>query len=115
MGTTPEEAAQILAAAGADVIGANCGQGIAGFAALCQRLHAATDRPIWLKPNAGLPQLANGKVQYNTSPREFAMCAARLVQAGAHFIGGCCGTNPEFIRALCQLISKELPPRAIQS
>jgi len=107
MGASPEEAAQTLAAAGADVIGANCGCGIADFSALSQRLCAATDRPIWLKPNAGLPQLAEGKVRYNTSPREFAAVAAKLVQSGVQFIGGCCGTNPQFIRALCHLIHKQ--------
>lgn len=102
MGATIEQAAEELTAAGADVIGANCGQGIAGFAVICQRLRAATDRPIWLKPNAGLPQLTDGKVRYNVSPGEFAACAISLVQVGAHFIGGCCGTNPDFVRALDQ-------------
>jgi methionine synthase I (cobalamin-dependent) len=102
MGTTPEQAAEALTAAGADVIGANCGQGIDGFAAIVKRLRGGTDRPIWLKPNAGLPHLADGHVQYHGSPVEFARSAARLVEAGAHFIGGCCGTNPDFVRALRQ-------------
>ncbi len=102
MGATPEQAAEVLTAAGADVVGANCGQGIDGFAAIAKRLRAATGRPIWLKPNAGLPQLAGGKVQYDATPIEFAISAARLVEAGAHFIGGCCGTNPDFVRALAQ-------------
>lgn len=102
MGVTPEQAAEALTAAGVDVIGANCGQGIEGFAAIGKRLRAATDRPIWLKPNAGLPQVADGKVQYNVSASDFAGSAARLVEAGANFIGGCCGTNPEFIRAIQQ-------------
>ena len=61
MGTTPEVAAAELTAAGADVIGANCGQGIESYAALCQRLHHSTPLPIWIKPNAGLPELVEGE------------------------------------------------------
>jgi methionine synthase I (cobalamin-dependent) len=100
MGTTPEEAAEALVQAGADVIGANCGQGIAGFAAICQRLRAATDRPIWLKPNAGMPVMVDGRAQYTTTPEEFAALVPELVRLGAAFIGGCCGTRPDFIAAI---------------
>jgi 5-methyltetrahydrofolate--homocysteine methyltransferase len=102
MGSTPERVAEALTVAGADVIGSNCGQGIAGFAAICRRLRAATDRPIWIKPNAGLPEIVGGKVVYRTTPAEFARHAAELVEAGASFLGGCCGTSPEFIRQLGQ-------------
>src|SRR5206468_2167118 len=56
MGATPEQAARALDEAGADVIGANCGNGIAGFVTLCRRLHAATRKPVWIKANAGLPE-----------------------------------------------------------
>jgi len=100
MGSTPEEVAVALTAAGADVIGANCGQGIAGFVKICERLHAASGRPIWIKPNAGLPEMVEGQVVYRTRPQEFASFAPALVQAGATFLGGCCGTSPEFIQAV---------------
>jgi methionine synthase I (cobalamin-dependent) len=100
MGTTPEQAAQELTAAGADVIGANCGQGIAGYAEICRRLHAATDRPVWVKPNAGIPELVDDVPVWKTPPEEFASYGPALVAAGASFLGGCCGTAPEFIRAL---------------
>ena len=100
MGNTPEQAAETLTAAGADVIGANCGQGIAGFVAICRRLRAATDRPIWIKANAGLPTLVDGRPQYQATPEEFAGYIPELVQAGASFLGGCCGTRPEFIAAI---------------
>jgi methionine synthase I (cobalamin-dependent) len=106
MGTTPEQAAAALAEAGADVIGANCGQGIAGFHAICQHLKAATDRPIWIKANAGLPEMADGKPHYTTTAEEFAAHVPELVQQGASFIGGCCGTNPSFIRAVCTVVLK---------
>ncbi len=102
MGTTVEEAVEGLLGAGASVVGANCGQGIAGFIPLCQRLHQASGRPVWIKANAGLPELVDGRTVYRTGPEEFAGHARALTEAGAGFIGGCCGTNPSFIRALKQ-------------
>ena len=102
MGATPEQAAEQLSAAGADVIGSNCGQGIAGMVEVCRRLHAATDRPIWIKANAGLPENVDGKTVYRQTPAEFAAYVPQLVEAGASVIGGCCGTTPEFIRAVAE-------------
>jgi 5-methyltetrahydrofolate--homocysteine methyltransferase len=104
MGTTPEEAATILTEAGADVIGSNCGQGIAGFVPICQRLSAATDRPIWIKGNAGLPEMVDGQSVYRQTAEEFAGFIPALVEAGASFIGGCCGTSPEFIAVVKKTI-----------
>ncbi len=100
MGATPEQAAETLTESGADVIGANCGQGIAGFIGICRRLRAATDRPIWIKANAGLPTMVGGQAQYQTSAKEFASYIPALIDAGASFVGGCCGTTPEFIAAV---------------
>jgi methionine synthase I (cobalamin-dependent) len=100
MGHTPEQAAAALTESGADVIGANCGQGIEGFVAICKRLRAATDRPIWIKANAGLPTLVDGRAHYQVTPEEFAGFVPQLLASGASFIGGCCGTSPEFIRAV---------------
>jgi 5-methyltetrahydrofolate--homocysteine methyltransferase len=99
-GTTAEEAAIALTSAGADVVGANCGQGAEGYVGIAKRLRAATDLPIWMKPNAGLPVVSDGSVHYDTTPQDFARHAQSLVEAGASFIGGCCGTAPEFIREL---------------
>jgi methionine synthase I (cobalamin-dependent) len=104
MGTTLQEAAAALTAAGADVIGANCGQGIEHYLELYKGLAASTDRPIWLKPNAGAPELANDRTVYKTTAETFARVASVLTEAGAAFIGGCCGATPEFIRALVQVI-----------
>ncbi|HOC58205.1 MAG TPA: homocysteine S-methyltransferase family protein [Verrucomicrobiota bacterium] len=104
MGNTPEQAVKALAGAGADVIGANCGQGVAGFGVICQRMRAATDRPIWMKPNAGLPIMVAGLPRYTTTPAEFAGYIPALIKAGASFVGGCCGTRPEFIAAVSQVV-----------
>ncbi len=106
MGNTPEQAAKALTEAGADVIGANCGQGIAGFIPICRRLRAATDRPLWMKANAGLPTMVAGRAQYSTQPEEFAGFVPELVRAGAGFVGGCCGTSPEFIAAVHRTLKR---------
>jgi 5-methyltetrahydrofolate--homocysteine methyltransferase len=104
MGNTPEQVAKALTEAGADVIGANCGQGIAGFVRICQRLRAATDRPLWLKPNAGLPTLVGDRAIYTTTPKEFVAHVPELIKLGASFIGGCCGSSPEFIKAIVRCL-----------
>jgi methionine synthase I (cobalamin-dependent) len=105
MGTAPEEAAQVLTEAGADCIGSNCGQGIEGFVSICRRLHEATDKPIWIKANAGLPEVVDGETVYNQNPDGFADHIPALIDAGASFVGGCCGTSPEFIRAVQKRLS----------
>jgi methionine synthase I (cobalamin-dependent) len=100
MGVTPAQAAEELTRIGADAIGANCGTGVEDYIPICASLAAATPLPIWIKPNAGLPELENGKVVYRTGPADFARSVPRLVEAGARFLGGCCGTSPSFIEAM---------------
>ena len=100
MGATPEAAAAALVEAGADVVGANCGQGIAGFIPICRRMHAVVKVPIWAKANAGLPEMVDGMASYRTSSDDFASQIPELVKAGASFVGGCCGTSPAFIAAV---------------
>jgi len=100
MGTTPEQAVEQLTTAGADIIGANCGQGIDGFIPICQRMRAVTTLPLWMKANAGLPEMVDGKTVYRQTPAKFAESAGQLLASGANFIGGCCGTTPEYIGAL---------------
>lgn len=99
-GTTVEQATKALTEAGADLIGANCGQGIEGFVNLAAKMKAHTHLPLWIKANAGLPKMINGHARYQTTAKDFAHYAPALLKAGTHFIGGCCGTNPDFIRAL---------------
>lgn len=100
MGTTPEQAASDLASAGADIIGANCGCGIEGYIAICRRLRDATHLPLWIKANAGLPEIVDGKAVYRMTPEEFANHCLALRAEGASYIGGCCGTTPAFIAAV---------------
>jgi methionine synthase I (cobalamin-dependent) len=105
MGVPVDQATQELTAAGADVIGSNCGQGIEGFVKLCAKMRANTDLPIWIKGNAGLPEMVEGKAVYKTTPESFVSYAQPLLDAGADFIGGCCGTSPDFIRLLCRTLN----------
>lgn len=104
MGQTPEQCAKALKAAGADGIGANCGQGIEGFITICSRLKQSSQSPIWIKPNAGLPEIINGTTIYRTTPQQFARYVPDLIRAGADFVGGCCGTTPDFIREIVKIL-----------
>lgn len=101
MGVSPAQQAEALAEA--DVLGANCGRGIAPYLEVCRQLRAASRHPLWIKPNAGLPRMVEGRAVYSMSPAEFASFAPAFREAGADFLGGCCGTSPDFIRALAQL------------
>jgi len=105
MGVTPQQAAHDLTRAGADIIGCNCGAGIETYVRVVELLRQSTDRPIWAKPNAGLPELENGRVVYKESPEAFAAKVPRLIEAGANIVGGCCGTTPDFIRAIRRAVA----------
>jgi methionine synthase I (cobalamin-dependent) len=107
MGVTPETVAREMEEAGADVVGANCGAGVENFVGVCARLKAGCGLPVWVKANAGLPQIAAGQVSYTTSAEYFASHWAALVEAGASFIGGCCGTSPEFVAELVKVRGAE--------
>lgn len=100
MGVTPEQAARALEEAGADVIGSNCGNGIAGHVEVARLLRPATRRPVWIKSNAGRPELIDGQTVFRETPDEMASQVPALLAAGADIIGGCCGTTPQHIRAM---------------
>jgi methionine synthase I (cobalamin-dependent) len=100
MGATPEAVAAAMVEAGAHAVGANCGVGVEQAVPVCRRLHTACDLPVWIKPNAGLPTMEGTAIRYGTSAEFFASYYAALRDAGASFLGGCCGSTPEFIRAL---------------
>jgi len=97
MGVSAEEAARAFTKAGADAVGANCGRGIEGMAALCRTFRSVSALPIWIKGNAGMPRLDHERTVYDMTPEAFAAHVPELIEAGAAFIGGCCGTDAEFI------------------
>lgn len=104
-GTPPEAAVVTLQALGVDVIGINCSTGPWEMVAQVEKMAQYATIPILAKPNAGLPELVEGKTIYPMEPEEFAKAGEALVKAGAAVLGGCCGTTPEHIRALTQTVS----------
>ena len=99
-GTTPEEAARLLQGWGAAAVGCNCSEGPGIVLATIERMRAVTELPLAAMPNAGTPRVVDGRHLYLTSPEYLASFARRFAQAGAKFVGGCCGTTPQHIRAV---------------
>ena len=103
MGVTPERAARQAAAAGADIVGANCGSGIADMIEITRQMRAAQPHtPILINANAGMPVLEGEKTVFKDSPEFMASKVSDLIKAGAQIIGGCCGTTPEHIAAMAK-------------
>jgi len=112
-GIGAEEAVRRLAAAGADVVGANCGAGPLALLATLKRMAAVTELPLAAYPNSGFPEYVDGRYIYRATPDYFAGMAREMVAAGAALVGGCCGTTPEHVRAVA-LSLKGLQPVARQ-
>jgi 5-methyltetrahydrofolate--homocysteine methyltransferase len=106
MGITPEQAIDILEESHADGVGANCGSGIDHIIEITRILSARSCLPIWMKPNAGLPELVNNKTVYHQTPSQMAAFIPDLLSAGASIVGGCCGTTPEHIVKIRQAVDK---------
>jgi 5-methyltetrahydrofolate--homocysteine methyltransferase len=100
MGNDIATAAAELEAAGAFAIGTNCGTGPETMVDMVRELRAATPLDILVQPNAGLPELSEGKLFYGQTPEIMASYVPTLVEAGATIVGGCCGTTPDHIRAM---------------
>jgi methionine synthase I (cobalamin-dependent) len=104
MGNTPSDAVRRLADAGADVVGANCTLAADQMVELTEMLASASPVPILIQPNAGQPEMIDGRAIYRVDPGQFASAIQRIIGAGAAAVGGCCGTTPEHIRAVATLI-----------
>jgi 5-methyltetrahydrofolate--homocysteine methyltransferase len=102
MGEGVNQAVSAFERAGADVIATNCSLGSRDMIDLTKELRAATRKPILIQPNAGKPVTQEGITSYPQTAAEFAQDGKEIKNAGADMIGGCCGTNPEFIRALAR-------------
>ena len=109
-GTSPEDVATEVAAWGADVIGLNCSVGPAVMLDAVERMAKVTDLPLSAQPNAGLPRAVGDRKIYLASPEYMAQYARRMIEAGARFVGGCCGTSPEHIRSIRALVGGVTPP-----
>ncbi len=112
-GTTPEVIAARLDEWGADAIGLNCSVGPAGILSALERMAGATDRKLSAQPNAGLPREIHGRKMYMASPEYMGKYARRLIQAGAKFVGGCCGTTPDHIRRIAEAVYSIAPRRRL--
>jgi len=104
MGEGVNQAVSAFEKAGADVIATNCSLGTRDMIDLTKELRAATRKPILVQPNAGKPVTQKGVTSYQQTPAEFAKDGMEIKNSGADMIGGCCGTNPEFIRALAEAL-----------
>lgn len=109
-GVCAEEAARRLAAAGASMVGANCGSGPRDLLAVLERMAAVTDLPLSAFANSGFPQYLDGRYIYLATPEYFAGKGLEMAGAGARLVGGCCGTTPEHIRALARSLRGIIPP-----
>jgi methionine synthase I (cobalamin-dependent) len=92
------ECAEVLAEAGANVLGANCMVNIDSYPAIVRAYRAASDLPIMAQPNAGQPRPVDGEIVYEETPEIMASKLPPVIEAGANIVGGCCGTTPETIR-----------------
>lgn len=110
MGNYAEQCAKNLTDAGADVIGANCGDIDPSQMAVIVselKLKSASSLPILAQPNAGRPKLIDDKTIFDMKPEAFAKGIAECIEAGASIVGGCCGTSPEHIRAVAKMLDEK--------
>lgn len=100
MGEGPERLVEAAEEADCAAAGTNCGKGIADMVPLLQKMASLTEIPLFVEPNAGMPQLRQGETTYDEAPSVFEEFVPRLYRAGARIIGGCCGTTPDHIRVI---------------
>jgi 5-methyltetrahydrofolate--homocysteine methyltransferase len=110
MGDALAPALRELAAAGAVAVGANCSITSADMQVLAAEALAAVAVPVVLQPNAGTPEIVDDKVFYKQAPEVFAEEMAAVAASGVRAVGGCCGTDPRFIAALCARLGRVRPP-----
>lgn len=106
-GTDPATAALVLTTLGVDALGVNCSVGPDKMAEVIRGMKKYTDVPIICKPNAGLPQMTDGKTVYDMGAEEFAKHMVSLTKEGVDILGGCCGTTPEHIQKMVHALQEE--------
>lgn len=107
MGISPEEAVQAAVDAGADIIGSNCGNGIERMVEIVETIRKSVPEiPVLVQANAGMPVNIDGVDVFPETPEQMSNYVTKLISAGANIIGGCCGTNPEHIRAIKVVVEK---------
>jgi len=109
-GESPAEVAKSLLAAGADVVGMNCGRGPDRAIVIIREMRAVTDAPLVAYPNAGLPVTTGDTVTYELGPEPMACQYPALLDAGCNIVGACCGSNPEHIRLIAEAVRRRRRP-----
>ncbi len=105
MGISPSQMTDELTGLGADIIGANCGNGIEGMIPIVREIRKANRIiPVLIHANAGLPMYKDGKTVFPETPGQMAGFVNQLIDAGANIIGGCCGTTPIHIRKIVEVV-----------
>jgi 5-methyltetrahydrofolate--homocysteine methyltransferase len=105
-GESPADVAKSLLAAGADVVGMNCGRGPDRAITIIREMRRVTDAPLIAYPNAGLPITTGDTVTYELGPEEMAREYPALLDAGCNIVGACCGSNPEHIRRIAEVVRR---------
>ncbi|MBI2346440.1 MAG: bifunctional homocysteine S-methyltransferase/methylenetetrahydrofolate reductase [Deltaproteobacteria bacterium] len=114
IGVSPAEAARRIAGWGAEIVGTNCVQGPEATLRVIQAMRAVSDVKLCAMPNAGLPQVVEGRTLYMATPEYMGEYARRLVQGGANIVGGCCGTNPAEIAEMRKFLRAVSPSPRVQ-
>lgn len=116
MGLEPAQVARELTALDIDAIGINCGRSLEDNLAALKAMRAVTDKPIWMKPNAGLPRMTDDDVAvYDVTPEIMGEETARWIEAGAQIVGGCCGTTPAHLAQIARAAKSAAQPQAAQA
>ena len=110
-GASPAATVAMLEGLGADAIGMNCSLGPRALREVALEYVKYASVPIILKPNAGLPRSVCGRTVFDVLPEEFAREVQSLVRSGVGIVGGCCGTTPEYIKALCEATASLSAPK----
>ena len=108
-GSSPEVMAAMVEGLGADAIGANCSFGPRDMMDVARRLCEATDLPIIINPNAGLPIIRDGETVFDETPESFSSVMVEMAKMGVDILGGCCGTTPNHIKATIEK-TKDISP-----
>jgi 5-methyltetrahydrofolate--homocysteine methyltransferase len=107
MGVTPEQMVEEMTQAGATIIGANCGNGVERMIDIVETIRNVNKTiPVLVHANAGMPVYEDGKTIFPETPEQMAGFVNRLLDAGANIIGGCCGTTPEHIRQIAEIVKQ---------
>jgi 5-methyltetrahydrofolate--homocysteine methyltransferase len=108
MGISPTDMVNTIVDAGAELIGANCGNGIANMIGIVEEIRKVNKEiPILVHANAGMPVYKDGETVFPETPDEMAQLVPKIIQAGANVVGGCCGTTPSHISRVREMVDKE--------